>query len=180
MNRNNIWVHVSLAVVLVTIAAVIGQIDRWRSALKTPLVQRVSVTNVKPNPIKTKGSDGNPEVLVRFKPGTTLEMIRALAVQNHDQVVDDIESVNGLVAIDDLDDADPQMVANQYAAMSNVSYAEPKQSFNLTTRRRATKASTVTRILMKPVYQMIRSLPTSGRFTIKVRKAARSGPTLTR
>lgn len=131
MNRNNIWVHVSLAVVLVTIAAVIGQIDRWRSALKTPLVQRVSVTNVKPNPIKTKGSNGDPEVLVRFKPGTTLEMIRALAMRNHDQVVDDIESVNGLVAIDDLDDADPQMVANQYAAMSNVSYAEPNTVIQL-------------------------------------------------
>jgi subtilisin family serine protease len=131
MNRNNIWVHVSLAVVLVTIAAVIGQIDRWRSALKTPLVQRVSVTNVKSNPIKTKGSNSDPEVLVRFKPGTTLDMIRALAMRNHDQVVDDIESVNGLVAIDDLDDADPQAVANQYAAMSNVSYAEPNTVIQL-------------------------------------------------
>jgi thermitase len=131
MNRNNIWVHVSLAVVLVTIAAVIGQIDRWRSSLKTPLVQRVSVTNLKLNPIKTKGSNGDPEVLVRFKPGTTLDMIRALALRNHDQVADDIESVNGLVAIDDLDDADPQMVANQYAAMSNVSYAEPNTVIQL-------------------------------------------------
>jgi len=28
MNRNNIWVHISFAVILVALAAVIGQIDR--------------------------------------------------------------------------------------------------------------------------------------------------------
>ena len=129
MNRNNIWVHISLAVVLVTIAAVIGRVDRWRSALTTPTPRRAQITAVNPPPVKK--SNGDPEVLVRFKPGTTLEMIRALAMRNHDQVADDIESVNGLVAIDDLDDADPQAVANQYAAMSNVSYAEPNTVIQL-------------------------------------------------
>jgi thermitase len=129
MNRNNIWVHISLAVILVTIAAVIGQVDRWRSVLKAPTPRRVQITAVNAPPVKKSNSD--PEVLVRFKPGTTLEMIRALAMRNHDQVVDDIESVNGLVAIDDLDDADPQVVANQYAAMPNVSYAEPNTVIQL-------------------------------------------------
>jgi thermitase len=129
MNRNNIWVHISLAVVLVTIAAVIGQVDRWRSALRTPTPRRAQITAVNPPPVKK--SNGDPEVLVRFKAGTTLDMIRNIAGRNHDQVADDIESVNGLVAIDDLDDADPQAVANQYAAMSNVSYAEPNTVIQL-------------------------------------------------
>ena len=122
MNRNNIWVHISLAVVLVTIAAVIGQVDRWRSALKAPTPRRAQITAVNAPPVKR--SNGDPEVLVRFKPGTTLEMIRALAMSNHDQVDDNIESVNGLVFIHDLDEADPQVVAAQYRAMSNVEYAD--------------------------------------------------------
>ena len=29
MNRNNIWVHIVLAVVLIGLAAVAGQISRW-------------------------------------------------------------------------------------------------------------------------------------------------------
>ena len=36
MNRNNIWIHIGIAVVLITIAAVLGQIDRWRAALHGP------------------------------------------------------------------------------------------------------------------------------------------------
>ena len=116
MNRNNIWVHISLAVILVAIAAVIGQIDRWRSVLRSPAIERAPVAIKK----VTKTTNGDPEVLVRFKPGTDLQMIKALAMSKHDKVVDDIESVNGLVAIDDLDDADVQSVVDQYAALGNV------------------------------------------------------------
>jgi subtilisin family serine protease len=122
MNRNNIWVHISLAVVLITIAAVIGQIDRWKSILRRPASDRAPVVAKKVT--RVSGSNTDPEVLVRFKPGTSLEMVRALAASNHDKVVDDIESVRGLVAIDDLDDADAQAVANQYSSMGNVEYAE--------------------------------------------------------
>jgi subtilisin family serine protease len=128
MNRNNIWVHISIAVILVAIAAVIGQVDRWRSVLRSPAIQRGPVAIQKAP--KTKAAD-DPEVLVRFKPGTNLAMIRALATSNHDKVVDDIESVNGLVAIDDLDDADVQSVINQYAALGNVEYAEANGTVQL-------------------------------------------------
>lgn len=127
MNRNNIWVHISMAVILVAIAAVIGQIDRWRTALKGPTFDRPPVVKkvTKANP------SGDPEVLVRFKPGTSLDMIRALATSKHDKVVDDIESVNGLVAIDDLDDADVQSVVDQYASLGNVEYAEANSVIQL-------------------------------------------------
>lgn len=121
MNRNNIWIHVGIAVVLVTMAAVLGQIDRWRVMLKSQPVQ-TSSSPVMANPAYANDS----EVLVRFRPGVSLDTIRSVAARKHDVVEDEIESVNGLVAIDDLDSADPQVVADQYSAMSDlVAYAEP-------------------------------------------------------
>jgi len=128
MNRKNIWIHVTLAVVLITIAAMFGQIDRWRSALRVAPVRSVQIDS----PAKTyqvtaatATIDGTPEVMVRFKPGVSLDKIKAIAFANHDLVTDQIESVNGLTAIDDLDDAKAQQVADQYAAMSDlVAYAE--------------------------------------------------------
>ena len=104
MNRNNIWIHVSIAVVIITIAAVLGQIDRWRAALKAPAAPTAQVDAKRDK--KKPADDRKPEVLVRFKPGITLDRIRAIAGTNHDKLVDEIESVSGLSVIDDLDDAD--------------------------------------------------------------------------
>src|SRR5258708_17647077 len=131
MNRNNIWIHVGLAVVLITIAAVLGQIERWKAALNVPNSEsprRVEKT-VKYDKTDAKSA---AEVLVRFKPGISLEKIRAIAAANHDVLTDEIESVSGLSVIDDLDDADAQTVANQYAAMTDmVAYAEVNNQIKL-------------------------------------------------
>src|SRR5262245_60279133 len=102
MNRNNIWVHIGLATVVVAAAAVIGQIERWRSMLKTNHTETKRVEK-KVAEINPTADVGNPEVLVRFKPGTTLDRIRAIASANHDSLTDEIESVSGLTEIDDLD-----------------------------------------------------------------------------
>ncbi len=125
MNRNNIWIHVGLATVLITIAAVLGQIERWKAALtEFPLpTTSQAAKRTGDDPIVKKSL---PEVLVRFKHGVTLEQIRRIASANHDSLTDAIESVDGLSVIDDLDNADAQTVADQYAAMSDmVAYAEP-------------------------------------------------------
>ena len=124
MNRNNIWIHVSIAVVLITIAAVIGQIDRWRAALKGPWAVQIETVEKKTMCDHSRTA-GKPEVLVRFKSGVSLEKIRDIASANHDKLTDEIESVSGLSVIDDLDDADAETVASQYAAMADVLYAEP-------------------------------------------------------
>jgi hypothetical protein len=64
--------------------------------------------------------------LVRFKPGISIDTIRQIAGRSNDRLDDEIESVNGLAFIDDLDNADPATVAEQYAAMTDqVLYAEP-------------------------------------------------------
>src|SRR5438445_4114629 len=131
MNRNNIWIHVGLAVVLITIAAVLGQIERWKAALNVPNAE--SPRRVE-KIIKLDKTDAKSpaEILVRFKPGVSLDKIRAIASANHDTLTDEIESVSGLSVIDDLDDADAQTAANQYAAMSNlVEYAEVNNQIKL-------------------------------------------------
>lgn len=128
MNRNNIWIHIGLAVVLVTMAAVLGQIRRWENALRSVRTPAGDVVKTLPkaNTLKRSATETEPEVLVRFKPNVNLSQIKALAARNNDRVEDEIESVKGLVAIDDLDNADASAVASQYAAMSDVvAYAEP-------------------------------------------------------
>ena len=129
MNRNNIWIHAGIAVVLITLAAVLGQIGRWREALHDRKDEaRLNVENLRSDRMQKNGS---PEVLVRFKPGVTLEQIRSIAAANNDRLDDEIESVGGLSVIDDLDNADAQTVAAQYAAMDNVAYAEPNFQIKL-------------------------------------------------
>ncbi len=131
MNRNNIWIHVGIAVVLIAMAAVFGQIDRWRIALQS--LDRCPTKHFDKRIEKLPSAEkGRPEVMVRFKPGTSLEAIRDIAASNHDVLNDEIESVNGLTFIDDLDDADAQSVADQYAAMKDVVlYAEPNYRIKL-------------------------------------------------
>ncbi|MGE3466382.1 MAG: S8 family serine peptidase [Pyrinomonadaceae bacterium] len=131
MNRNNLWIHVSLAVVLITFAAVLGQIGRWRTAL-TEHNTSVRVENkVKVDAIKLK-TDSSPEVLVRFRKGVSLDKIREIASRHNDELSDEIESVRGLTVIDDLDNADAEDVAATYAAMGEfVDYAEPNSKIKL-------------------------------------------------
>lgn len=128
MNRNNIWFHVFLATVLITLAAVVGQIGRWKSWSKKndSVEKRVERLDTQRRP-----GDDRPEVLVRFKSGVPLDKIRAIASANNDVVSDEIESVEGLTEINDLDDADAETVASQYAAMADVVYAEPNYQIKL-------------------------------------------------
>jgi hypothetical protein len=47
MNRGNIWIHVGLATILIALAAILGQLDRWRGALQTTR-EKYNVQNIKP------------------------------------------------------------------------------------------------------------------------------------
>ncbi len=129
MNRHNIWIHIGIAVILVAFAGVLGQLSRWQTALHGPAIPADRLSHS--DPIQKTNTTGDAEVLVRFKPGVSLDRIRAIAAANHDSLDDEIESVPGLAAIDDLDNADAQAVANQYAAMSDVLYAEPNFKIKL-------------------------------------------------
>ena len=131
MNRNNIWIHVGIATVLITIAAVLGQIERWKAALNSSdISQQTQIEKRSSDDPIVKNS--RPEVLVRFKHGVSLSQIRDIASANHDVLKDEIEAVDGLSVIDDLDNADAGTVASQYAAMTDsVAYAEPNYKIKL-------------------------------------------------
>jgi thermitase len=140
MNRNNFWIHLGIAVVLITMAAIIGQMDRWQSMLRQGRSERPPVSRPQVTVPATTSTSGSPEVLVRFKPGVGLAEIKAIAGKNHDRIEDEIESVKGLVAIDDLDNADAATVAKQYGEMSDlVAYAEP--NFNIELNDPSSKSS---------------------------------------
>jgi subtilisin family serine protease len=135
MNRNNIWIHVGIAVVLVTLAAVLGQIRVWENKLTSNRSSRPSIGITPKAPPAYGGrvaAGSEPELLVRFKSGVSLSQIKQIAARNNDVVEDEIESVKGLVAIDDLDNADAAETAGQYSAMSDfVDYAEPNNQIEL-------------------------------------------------
>lgn len=130
MNRNNIWIHIGIAVILIALASILGQIGRWKSGLS--VVDTTPVRKVTKTVTTRTAADAEPEVLVRFKSGVTLTEIKKLAARHNDRMEDEIESVTGLVAIDDLDNANAEDVANQYSALTElVAYAEPNFEIRL-------------------------------------------------
>lgn len=131
MNRSTFWIRVSIVGILIVTAAVLGQIRRWQ-AKPVPNIEVDHSTVQKPHTASRTLKDAEPEVLVRFKPGVKLSDIKKIAGRFNDRVEDNVESVKGLVAIDDLDGADMSAVAQQYAAMADlVEYAAPNDVIQL-------------------------------------------------
>ena len=134
MNRNNIWIHISIAVVLITLAAVLGQIRLWENSLRASKTISNNARTAPPPPptVRSNSDAAEPEVLVRFKPGVSVSEIKRIAVAKNDLMRDEFESVGGLVEIDDLDNADAESTAQEYASMSElVEYAQPNYQINL-------------------------------------------------
>src|ERR1044072_5223395 len=110
MNRNNFFIHLALALVLVLVAAFAGQLSRWKKQWRThlgpvPASEKKKPATVEEIALSEPRSFGRPELLVKFKAGVSEEAIERLTAMRHDRVEDRIESVNGLDAIDDLDNA---------------------------------------------------------------------------
>ncbi|MDI1240369.1 MAG: S8 family serine peptidase [bacterium] len=130
MNRGNFLVHLMVAVILIALAAVVGQIGRWRTMLK---VQDTTPRKVNTVPsVKVVEGDGKPELLVKFKPNVGRAQMDRIAASLNDRIDDSYEAINGLTAVDDLDYADISEVLRQYQAMSDVvEYAEPNSEIAL-------------------------------------------------
>jgi thermitase len=137
MNRNNILVHIALAMVLILVAAFAGQLRRWQKQYKSRV--RIVPAEEKSRTATTTEEIANsdsralaiPEVLVKFRSGVSQETIRELTSRKNDAVEDIIEAVPGLRSIDDLDDATAAQTAAEYAAMPEVEYAEPNFEISL-------------------------------------------------
>ena len=121
-----------IAVVIITLAAVLGQIRQWDNTLRSTSNATIRTAKNPPRVRNEHSLSTNPEVLVRFKLGVSLDEIRNIAARQNDLMEDEIESVRGLVSIDDLDNADADAVAAQYSAMSDlVEYAQPNYEIRL-------------------------------------------------
>lgn len=135
MNRNNIFIHIALALVLILVAAFAGQLSRWRKQLKTNVrivpAEKKQPTSAEEIALSETRSFGRPEVLVKFKSGVSRSTIESLTSRFNDRVEDNIENVAGLESIDDLDNADASTVAAQYRALPEVEYAEPNYDIEL-------------------------------------------------
>ena len=130
MNRSNIWIRVGIVGILIVTAAVLGQIRRWQEK-PFPNIEVDHSTVRKPHSSARSVQDAEPEVMVRFKAGTKLTEIKKLSARFNDRLEDEIEAVNGLVAIDDLDGASADAVAAQYRQLDTVLYAEPVMEIRL-------------------------------------------------
>ena len=134
MSRNNIWVHVTIALALILIAALAGGVRHWKKTLQRS-DQSVSRQERKPDDRESETSaeadTSNAEVLVRFRPGTTRETIDRLTAQFNDEVEDRIESVDGLDVIEDEDGTNAADIVAQYRALPEVEYAEANTEITL-------------------------------------------------
>ena len=111
MNRNNFFIHLALALVLILVAAFAGQLSRWRKEWKSharivPVTEKKKAMTAEDIALSETRSFGRPEMLVKFKSGVSQEAIDRLTAQRNDRVEDRIENVDGWEAIDDLDNAD--------------------------------------------------------------------------
>jgi thermitase len=131
MNRNNIWVHLGIAIIIVGIAGIVGQVRNWQISVNERQAATVKQLT-KAVAVKRSASESEPEVLVKFRPGVTSAEIKKVVAKNNDRVEDVIEIVKGLVSIDDLDNLDAKTVADQYSKMPDlVEYAEPNMKIKL-------------------------------------------------
>ncbi|HEX5889664.1 MAG TPA: S8 family peptidase [Pyrinomonadaceae bacterium] len=136
MNRNNILIHLALAVVLILIAAFAGQLNRWRTQWKShvriiPAAEKKRATTSTDIALAESRLKGQAEILVKFKPGVSQAAIDALTSRFNDRVEDRIENAPGWESIDDQDDIDPNLAVAQYLAQPEVEYAEPNYAIEL-------------------------------------------------
>ena len=130
MNRKNFWVHFTIAVVLISFAAILGQVKHWRTMLSN---SRTTVNSTpKPLAVKRSSEECEPEILVKLRSGVSLTDIRKAAAKNNDRIEDKLENVKGWISIDDLDNRNPKEIVEQYKQMTDlVADAEPNFKIEL-------------------------------------------------
>jgi thermitase len=126
MNRQNFVGHLAMAAMFVVAAAFIGQIQRWEWRRAATPKKTVGVFHQEgPSaPPARVSAEGEPEVLVRFRAGVSEDRVRELAAGLGDRVEDEIEAVEGLYAVDDLDNVSALRVLSDYSSLPEVEYAE--------------------------------------------------------
>ncbi|MGB8508081.1 MAG: S8 family serine peptidase [Pyrinomonadaceae bacterium] len=133
MNRQKFIGRLALALAFVMFAAMAGQWKRWQSEKSFDTNTRAVLSNG----TEDESSDADdasgddveeavhePTVLVRFRPGVSEERIESITESLNDNIEDEIESVRGLVAVDDTDGETTAQVIADYSALPEVEYVE--------------------------------------------------------
>lgn len=134
MNRQNFLGHLALALTIVLVAAFAGQLRRMDAEREAPPKIETAISTLEappPPPAMGEAPEGPAEVLVRFRPGTSLKTIHEITARLNDRLEDRIESVNNLAVIEDEDGLDAQSVVAEYSALPEVEYAEPDYAITL-------------------------------------------------
>ena len=134
MSRNNIWIHLTIALVLVLVAAFAGAVrKRQRSWKPAPQSSASSQdrSDASNDGDETDEQNNKAEILVRFRAGVTQNTIESIAQRLNDQVEDQIESVAGLEVIEDEDGKDADSMIAQYRSLPEVEYAELNSEIKL-------------------------------------------------
>ena len=132
MSRN-LWLNLSIALVLILIAAFAGRLHKlnWhRPAQQTSHTSR-GTEEIATDPGSSESDSSKTEILVRFRSGVSAQAIENIASRFNDEVEDHIEAVDGLDVIEDEDNRSADEVAAQYRALPEVEYAETNSEIKL-------------------------------------------------
>lgn len=144
MNRQNFFGHLALAVAVVILAAFIGQMRRMERShsmfeARTTVVVRSDADHDhdadEAGDFRSEQEDA--EVIVRFRPGTSLQRINRITEGLNDRLLDRFEFINGQAVIADEDGLAPETVAAEYRSLPEVEYAEPNFIIDLDPAERA-------------------------------------------
>ncbi|HEU4769479.1 MAG TPA: S8 family peptidase, partial [Pyrinomonadaceae bacterium] len=128
-------IHLSLAIVLILVAAFAGQLNRlrkqWKPHMRIVHVEEKRVKTTEDIALAETNDFGRPEILVKLKSGVTSDALETLTARFHDRVEDRIENAPGWAAIDDLDNADAAQTVAQYRALPEVEYAEENYEISI-------------------------------------------------
>jgi subtilisin family serine protease len=134
MRRNNIWIHLTIALVLILLAAFAGAVRKWQKNWR-PAPQSSSSSQERndtaDNVDEADARTDKAEILVRFRPGVAQNTIDTLTQRLNDQVEDQIESVANLEIIEDEDGKDAASMVAQYQSLPEVEYAELNSEIKL-------------------------------------------------
>jgi thermitase len=132
MSRN-FWLNLSIALVLILIAAFAGRLHKWnwhRASQQSSQSPRGSERTAT-DPGSDESDSPKTEILVRFRANVSRDAIEDITSRLNDEVEDRIEAVDGLEVIEDEDDRSANEVVAQYRALSEVEYAEANSEIKL-------------------------------------------------
>ena len=137
MDRNKYILCVALVLGIILVLAFGAQVRKLQKQLRTSVrivpAESKSREDSAQNELDqdTARSSARADVLVKFRAGVSEDAIKEITSRFNDQILDEIEAVPGLTAINDPDNMEAGAVAAQYQALPEIEYAEPNYEISL-------------------------------------------------